>query len=342
MKAVDKKTLALLIALTIALAEAFAVLYIVLVQYGDLQARCRDLQERVSQLEVNAAAEVFAAASPFVATVKALRADGSTSQGTGFLIDANGTVVTSYHVVANASSIVILYRDKTTSNATLVGGDVYTDIAVVRAERFPGGFLRFGCSAAVGEPVYAVGSPYGLGGSLSVGVVSGVERLIQLADLGFPYPQAAYAVADVIQFDANVAPGSSGSPILNRKCEVVGVVFAMKEPGIAFATSTHIAKRVVEGILKSGRYDHPWLGVGYQPDYVGGMKILYVFPGSPAERTGLREGDVIVAVDGQAVRDACDFITFIEKYRSPGEIVTLTVQRGGLQHQMQLQLAARP
>ena len=342
MKTFDKKSVALLIALTIALAEAFAVLSLVFVQYGDLQARYRDLKERVSQLESNAAAKVFATASPSIATVRALRVDGSTSQGTGFLVDANGTLVASYHVVANASSIIILYWDKTASNAKLIGGDIYTDIAVVRAERLPDGPpLNFRRSPAIGEPVYAIGSPYGFGGSLSVGVVSGVERLIQLADLGFPYPQAAYAVADVVQFDANVAPGSSGSPILNGKCEVVGVVFAMREPGIAFATSAHIAQRVVEGILKDGRYDHPWLGVGYQPDYIGGMKILYVFPGSPAERTGLREGDVITAVDGHMVRDACDFVTFIEKFRSPGEIVTLTVQRNGLQHQMQLQLAAR-
>jgi len=340
---VDKKSVALLIALTIALAEAFAVLHMVFIQYGDLQARYRDLQERVALLETNAAARVFAAASPSIATVRALRADGSTAQGTGFFVDANGTLVTSFHAVANVSSITVLYYDKTASNATLIGGDVYTDIAVVRAERFPEvPPLAFGCSPAVGEPVYAIGSPYGLGGSLSVGVVSGVERLIQLADMGFPYPQAAYAVADVVQFDANVAPGSSGSPILNGKCEVVGVVFAMRDPGIAFAASAHITRRVVEGILKNGRYDHPWLGVGYQPDYVGGMKILYVFPGSPAERTGLREGDVITAVDGHPVRDACDFITFIEKYRSPGDVVTLTVQRSSLQHQMQLQLAARP
>jgi 2-alkenal reductase len=283
---------------------------------------------------------------PSVVTVKAVRGDGALVQGSGFLYCCKGNVVTSLHVVANASAITVVFADETQSNATLIGGDIYTDIAVVRCGVLPASAkpMPLGNSSAlkVGERVYAVGSPYGLSTSLSIGTVSGVGRVVWLADLGFSYPQAAYAVADVVQFDVNVAPGSSGCPLLNGKCEVVGVIFAMREHGIAFAVSSDIARRVIAGIITNGRYDHPWLGVGYQPDYVGGMKVLYVFPGSPADRTGLREGDVITAVDGHQVRTAGDFMTFMEKFRSPGDIVTLAVQRSGLQHQMQLQLAARP
>ena len=345
---VDRKSAALLIALTIALAEAFAVLHLVLVQYSDLQARYRYIEERVSKLEEaeNRPLRVYSAAFRSVVTVKAVRGDGAAMQGSGFVFRRDGSVVTSFHVVANASSITVVFFDETRSNAVLVGGDVYTDIAVIRCEGLPESAepLALGNSSSlkVGETVYAVGSPCGLSASLSVGVVSGVGRLIQLADLGFPYPQAAYAVADVVQFEATVAPGSSGSPILNGDCEVVGVVFAMREHGIAFAVSSDIARRVIAGIIANGRYDHPWIGIGYQPDYVGGMKVLYVFPGSPAERTGLREGDVITAVDGHRVRTAADLITFIEKFRSPGDVIVLTVDREGLSHLMQLQLGARP
>jgi len=348
LKTFDRKSAALLIALTIALAEAFAVLYIVFVQYSDLQARYRDLQERVSQLE-DAKSEplrVYNAALSSVVTVKAVRSDGALMQGSGFLYCCKGNVVTGFHVVANASTITVVFADETRTNASLIGGDIYTDIAVVRCDVLPASAkpLALGNSSAlnVGEKVYAVGSPYGLSASLSIGTVSGVGRLIQLADLGFPYPQAAYAVADVVQFDATVAPGSSGCPLLNGKCEVVGVIFAMREHGVAFAVSSDIARRVVAGIITNGRYDHPWLGVGYQPDFVGGMKVLYVFPGSPAEKTGLREGDVITAVDGHQVRTAGDFIAFIEKFRSPGEVVTLTVERNELRHLMQLKLEPRP
>lgn len=348
MKAADKKSLALVIALTIALAEAFAIFTIIFVQYRGLQLHYQDLQQRFSELEGQAgrASKIFAVTSPSVVTVKAARSDGVLMQGSGFLYCCKGNIVTSFHVVANATSITVVYSDKTTANATLAGCDTYTDIAVIRAESFPATIapLPLGNSSAlkVGETVYAIGSPYGLSASLSVGVVSGKERLILLADLGMPLPQGAYAVADLIQFDAAVGSGSSGSPLLNGDGDVVGIIFAARESGIAFAVSVDIAKRAVSSIIQRGRYDHPWLGVGYDPEYIGGMKVLYVFPGSPAERTGLREGDVITAVDGSQVRSPQEFITFIEKFRSPGDRILLTVERDGLCHLMQLELKARP
>lgn len=340
---VDGRKAFLFLIAFIAISEITSILYVALV--GDLTARVQELENRVSklELELTAASRVYAAASPSIATVRAVKSDGSTVQGTGVLVDGNGTFVTSYHVVANASGIILEYWDKTASNATFIGGDIYTDIAVVRAACAPNAYpLRFGSQLAVGELVYVIGSPHGLDFSLTVGVVSGVERLVRLAELGYEYPRAAYAIADVIQFDAYVAPGSSGCPMLNSKGEVVGIVFAMREPGIAFATSAYLVKRVVSGILEKGKYEHPWIGISYQLDYIGGLKVLHVYSGSPAERTGLRSGDVVVAVDGNLVRDACEFITFIEKYKSPGDIVNLTVQRDGLIHQMQLQLGARP
>ena len=348
MKALDRKSLALLIALTIALAEAIAVLYLVFVQLRDLQSRYQELWSRVRELEemAESASRVYASAYRSVVTVEALRGDGSIMQGSGFIYDGNGSVVTSFHVVSNATSITVVYYDMVRANATLLGGDVYTDIAVVRVEpRCPLCCqpLPLGNSSAlkVGETVYAVGSPYGLASSLSAGVVGAKERLVQLAELGVAYPHGAYAVADLVQFDASVGPGSSGCPLLNSRGEVVGVVFAMRGC-LAFAVSSDIMRRVASGIIANGRYNHPWLGVGYDPTYVGGMKVLYVLEGSPAERTGLMEGDVITAVDGWPVRSAQELITYIEKRKSPGDIVLLSVERNGLNHLMQLQLGARP
>ena len=344
MKVAEKKAIVLLTALTIALAEAFAVLYIVLVQYNELHTCYEELKWRVSKLEENRASMVYATVKASVVTVKALKVDGSSAQGSGFVYDFNGSIVTSFHVVANTSSIMVTRSGMTPAKAKLLGGDLYTDLAVVKVEGVSLQPLSMGNSSTlkVGETVYSVGSPYGLDSTLSVGVVTARERLIRLADLGISLPRGAYTVADLIQFDAAVAPGSSGSPLLNGKGEVVGVVFAMKGSGVAFAVSADVARRVAEGIIQNGRYDHPWLGIGYDPEYVGGVKITYVYADSPADRTGLKAGDILRAVDGCQVSSAKDFITYLEKFRSPGDVIRLTVERDKLIHIMQLQLGVRP
>jgi 2-alkenal reductase len=344
LKITEKAIAATLIALTLALAEAFAILYTVAVQYNDLRVRYEELRWHVSELGRSRASAVFAAAAPSVVTVKASKGNGSIVQGSGFVYDLDGNIVTNFHVVVNATSITVARLDMAPVEAVLLGGDVYTDVAVVKVEGTHLPPLSMGSSSTlnVGETVYVVGSPYGLSSSLSVGIVNARERLIRLADLGVSLPQGAYATADLIQFDAAVAPGSSGSPLLNGEGEVVGVVFAMKGSGVAFAVSADIAERVVKGIIRDGRYDHPWLGIGYDPEYVEGMKITYVYADSPAERTGLKAGDILHAVDGRQVGSAKDFITYLERYRSPGDVIQLTVERSGLIHTMQLQLGARP
>jgi len=200
----------------------------------------------------------------------------------------------------------------------------------------------------VGEPVYAIGNPFGLEGSMTAGIVSQVGRVLRLSELGVPEPWGNYSIVDIIQFDAAVNPGNSGGPLLNSLGEVVGVTFAIETAegikafiGIGYAIPSIIMKRVVDAIIENGTYEHPWMGISYDPTYIGGMLILDVDETGPSYGK-LKRNDVIVEVDNRTVTRAEDLVIYLERYKSPGDNIKLKVIRNGEPVYVNITLGKRP
>ncbi len=261
----------------------------------------------------------------------------ATSMGSGFIVDPAGLVVTNNHVVENAREIAAITNAGKAVRAQLVGRDEKTDLAVLRleqGERFPA--VPWGDSdrIEVGDWILAVGNPFGLGGTVTAGIVSARGRDLQAG----PYD-------DFLQIDAPINSGNSGGPSFNLDGEVVGVNTAIFSPsggsvGIGFAIPSNLAREVVADLIRSGRVDRGWLGVnlqevtpqmaarlGLKPE-IDGVLIAAVEAGSPAARGGLRQGDVIVAVDGRRIDQVRDVPRAIAA-RRPGTRVTLTLLRRG-------------
>jgi putative serine protease PepD len=252
------------------------------------------------------------------------------AQGTGFEIDTKGDIVTNAHVVSGATSITIETDDGTTHRATLVGSDAATDVAVIRIDADASSLhpLTFGDSAAlqVGDPVVAIGDPFGLADSVSAGIVSALGRTITSPD--------NHPIQDAIQTDAALNHGNSGGPLLNDQGEVVGITSQIYSDentsgnvGIGFAVPSATVERIADELIANGHASHPYLGVSLA-DADGGARITQVASGSPAADAGLQAGDVITAIDGRAVSTADDVVQRLSAMR-PGDSVTLSVQRGG-------------
>src|SRR5262245_43357538 len=280
-----------------------------------------DLNDRLSPAVVNIATSQrvegiedlpqFPPGSP----MERLNSDGQaqiTSLGSGFIISPDGVVVTNNHVIESADAIEVILQNGQRYDATVVGRDPATDIAVLRVNtRTPLPYVEMGDSdtARVGDIVLAIGNPFGLGGSLSVGVVSARNRNID-----------AGRYDDFIQTDAAINRGNSGGPLFNTDGEVIGVNTAIISPtgnsvGIGFATPTSIVRPVVDQILRYGEIRRGWLGVrlanlneatavraGYQGDH--GAVVTRITPNGPAASAGLRPGDVVLRFGGRDVADS--------------------------------------
>jgi len=262
----------------------------------------------------------------------------SMGAGSGFIIDPAGYIVTNRHVVGRADRIIVSLHDRTELPARLVGADELTDIALlkVNAPR-PLPFVSFGDSrqTEVGDWVIAAGNPFGLGGSVTAGIVSARGR-----DLG------AGPFDDFLQLDAPINPGNSGGPTFNMAGQVVGVNTAIVSPsggsvGIGFAIPSEIAARVVQDLRDKGRIERGWLGVALQDIPGPGVAIAGVERTSPAARAGIRAGDIVLAVNGQAVDSSRDMIRRIAT-QTPGNTVTLTLRRQGREMQVAVAIAPRP
>jgi putative serine protease PepD len=252
------------------------------------------------------------------------------AQGTGFEIDANGDIVTNAHVVADARSISVQTHDGKTYRATLVGSDATTDVAVIHIDASAGDLhpLAFGDSTAleVGDPVVAIGDPFGLADSVSAGIVSALGRTITSPD--------NHPIEDAIQTDAAINHGNSGGALLNDQGEVIGITSQIYADGstsgnvgIGFAVPSATVQRIAGELIANGHASHPFLGVSLA-DAGGGARVTQVKSGSAAASAGLRTGDVITAVDGHAVSSAGAVVERISAL-SAGDSVTLTVQRNG-------------
>jgi len=286
--------------------------------------------------------------------------------GSGFVYDSEGHIVTNYHVIEDAVTIQVTFLDGNITDASAVGVDPYSDIAVIKVDSsvttlFP---VVIGNSSKlnVGEPVAAIGNPFGLRDTITVGVVSALGR-----DLEAP---GGYLIVDVIQVDAAINRGNSGGPLVNFKGQVVGVNTAIivDSEGVGFAVASDTVKRELPDLIATGSYVHPWVGIAGLDvnlaiaQHIGlekpqGFLVTDVVPGGPADSAGLQGGntsvliggqmisvggDVIVGADGYLMRRLNDLVVFTERKKRPGDHVTLTVIRSGRQLDVDLTLGERP
>jgi serine protease Do len=269
------------------------------------------------------------------------------SQGSGFFISADGYVVTNNHVVDNAGSVAIVMDDGRTLGATVIGTDPKTDLALLKVNEggdFP--YVRLATEKPrIGDWVVAIGNPFGLGGTVTAGIVSAHGRNIGAG----PYD-------DFLQIDAAVNRGNSGGPTFNLKGEVVGVNTAIASPsggnvGIAFAIPASVAEKVVSDLKDDGKVTRGFIGVQIQPvtkeiaDAIGlkearGALVAEATRDSPAARAGIRTGDAIIAVDGERIRDARALSLKIASY-APGKSLPVTVWREGKEQTVTIEVGGQ-
>jgi S1-C subfamily serine protease len=293
--------------------------------------------------------------------------------GSGFVWDSQGHIVTNNHVVEGADKIVVTFNDGTSLPADLVGTDPDSDLAVIKVD-LPAGVqplqLADSDSVNVGQLAVAIGNPFGLSGTMTMGIVSALDRSLP-ANMGIG---PSYSIPDLIQTDAPINPGNSGGVLVDDQGLVVGVTFAIESSvgqsaGIGFAIPTAIVQKVVPTLISDGSYEHAWLGISGTSlvpelsDAMGldenqrGVLVIDVMPSSPAEKAGLRNssdqveidgqqlpigGDVITAIDGQTVMDMEDLIAYLVGKTEVGQQVELTLLRDGNQETVSVTLMARP
>ena len=292
------------------------------------------------------------------------------SQGSGFVYDNLGHIITNAHVVDGATKATVTFLDGSQYDAEIIGKDKFTDIAVIKVSEKPRLLhpLQIGDSSQlrVGEQVAAIGNPFGLSGSMTSGIVSQMGRLLPSQDSGFSIP-------DVIQTDAAINPGNSGGPLLNLRGEVVGINTAIQSSsgefsGVGFAIPSNTAIKIVPSLIEDGEYHHPWIGISgrdIDPDLARvlelkdakGFLIITVVDGSPADKAGLKgmtatqviggkeypaNGDIIISVDDKEVRKISDILIHLQREKSVGDTMVLGVLRDGEFMHISLELVERP
>jgi len=303
--------------------------------------------------------QVYASATKGVVEIEAT-SDGfgpsGTAQGSGFVIDTGGHVVTNQHVVAGASTIQVTLWDGSAYEAKLVGTDPSTDLAVLRidAPRSALHPLVLGDSSAVdvGDTVLALGSPFGLEGTITSGIVSALHREMTAPN--------SYTITDTIQTDAAINHGNSGGPLLDARGRVIGVNSQIESEsggseGVGFAIPSDTVRSITRQLIATGEVKHAYLGIA-MVEVPNGVAITSVRSGTPAEATGLRAatgtelvdgrerptgGDVIVAFDGEDVTSPAELQSAVDR-RQPGDTVTITVIRGGKRETVEVTLGVRP
>jgi putative serine protease PepD len=267
----------------------------------------------------------------------------SQAEGSGFVVDTNGDIVTNQHVVDGATSITVHFVDGTSAKATLVGSDPSTDIAVIKADVAAGELhpVSLGTSKNVlpGQEVVAIGSPFGLADSMTSGIVSAVGRTIQAPN--------GYSIAGSIQTDAPINHGNSGGPLLDLSGNVIGVNAQIESggggsDGVGFAIPIDSVKSVANTLIAGGTVQHAYLGI-HVGDATNGAGALIgsVTANSPASKAGLKAGDVITKFDSTPITSADDLTAAVTAH-APNDKATVTVTRGGKSMQIDVTLGIRP
>ncbi len=290
-----------------------------------------------------------------------------TATGSGFIYDTEGRIVTNDHVIDGANSITVTFINGTILQATVVGADPYSDIAVIKVDA-PAILLKplkLGNSSAlkVGEAVLAIGNPYGLADTLTTGIVSALGREMDSA--------SGYPIVDVIQTDAAINPGNSGGPLLNMRGEVIGIntaIVSQTSTGIGFAVPSNTIESELSSLISTGKYDQVYIGIqGVDvtpsiisamglPEGTHGTLLTSVTRGSPADVYGLKGGtkyvlvdgeytplggDVITTADGLEMKGLYDLILYMQRNKRPGDVITLNIIRGGAEMVVKVTLGTR-
>jgi len=299
--------------------------------------------------------------------------------GSGFVIDKQGHIVTNNHVVASATGLEVTFSDGRVADAQVVGADGYSDLAVIKVD-VPESWLtpvELGDSDAVkvGQHVVAIGNPFGLQGSMTLGIVSALGRTLpadqQSTDTGF------FQNPQIVQTDAAINPGNSGGPLLDISGRVIGVNAAIRtdngvraNSGVGFAIPVNTVKRVVPQLIEKGSVSYAYLGVSVDNSFSiaklatalklpvdHGVLIASVAPNGPAEQAGLwggnkqtrvrgvpvqTGGDIITAIDDNPIRDFDAMITYLANHTRVGQTITVTVLRDGKEQKFQVKLSERP
>lgn len=302
------------------------------------------------------------------------------SLGSGFVYDSEGHVITNQHVVEGASDVQVSFSSGFIAQGTVVGSDADADIAVIKvdapAEQIHPLAIGDSNTLNVGEQVVAIGNPFGLSGTMTLGIVSGLGR----TQFAHASPEGGFfSTADIIQTDAAINPGNSGGPLFNLQGEVVGVNQSIRtetfngatgnavNSGVGFSISINLVKRIAPYLIRDGSYEYPYLGITSSSElglaelealglntYTGAY-VLDVAPGGPADQAGIRGGtestnieglraggDVITAIDGQPVNTFDDLLGYLTTNKAPGETVVLTLLRGGQPMDVTVTLGKRP
>ena len=278
-------------------------------------------------------------------------------------------MVTNYHVVESGVNITVTFQDGNTYTAKVLGSDPYSDLSVLsttapQSELVPL-TITSSSSLQVGDPVIAVGSPYGLSGSMTTGIISALGRTIT------EYTANGYAIADILQTSAAINPGNSGGPLLNYRGQVVGITTAILDnsQGLGFAIPSDTILREVQALATTGTYSqHPYLGLGsvdmsYDIANQIGVNVTYgvliqsVTTGGPATNAGLKAGttqvsvdgnvivsggDIITAINGSRIRNGNDLSSYLEEKTLPGQTISLTIIRNNQSMSVSVVLGARP
>jgi putative serine protease PepD len=302
----------------------------------------------LAQRPPDSLAGVVRQVQPSVVTVK-IATNGGYALGSGFIISTDGYALTNDHVVEGATGTPsVTFSDGTVVAASLVGADVESDIAVLKIDRSGLSPVKFGDSdqVVVGDPVLAFGSPLALANTVTSGIVSALDRAIEASEGGTDRYYAA------IQTDAAVNHGNSGGPLVDSAGRVIGINSVIRSGGngdqdtgnigIAFAIPINQAKRLAQDIIESGHARRTVIGATLQSSYTsptGGVQVSSVTPGGPADRAGIKPGEVLVKLNGVPLNEPTDLIALVRKY-APGESVSLAVRRSNGTQNVQVTLVA--
>jgi len=313
--------------------------------------------------------DIFEKSEESVVQINVVRGESNGGMGSGFIYSEEGYVITNQHVVKDSKKVTVTFLDGESYIGDVIGSDQDLDIAVVKVT--PSNTylqpIKIGDSSKlkVGEKIAAIGNPFGLSGSMTSGIISQMGRLLP--------QESGYSIPDVIQTDAAINPGNSGGPLINMKGEVVGINTAIQSAtgefsGIGFAVPSNTIKKVVPVLIEDGKFKHPWMGISgadVDPELAKvrelksskGFLVVSVIEGSPAEQAGLigvtetkevdgREfaidGDIILSIDGKTVRKISDILVHLQREKSIGDEMILTVYRNGETIELTMILEERP